>query len=218
MSGRTFALPPRHPLPPGVSLPPDVAHLHGESETGAFLFWSLAESRLVLPPFPVDRFKETAGWHIGPMHSLLDKPRRIAVVLVRLGGFAIGVFEGERLIASKVDSPFVKGRHRAGGSSSGRFARRREGQARSLFDKACETFRDVVEPHRASLDYLVLGGDRMTLVDFEKRCGYLSNFRAIRLHRILHVPDPRQKVLENAIQIAYMSQVLTFIPAHPSPS
>lgn len=212
MSGRTFCLPAGHPLPAMVSLPEDIAKAYRESETGAFLFWSQAESKLVIPPFPVERYKEQEGWHIGQMHSLLDKPRRTALALVRLGGFAIGVFEGERLIASKVDAPFVKGRHRAGGSSSGRFARRREGQARSLYDKACEVFRAIVEPHRAGLDHLVLGGDRMTLVDFEKRCGYLSTFRSIRLRRVLHVPDPRQAVLENAIQLAYMSQVITFTP------
>jgi hypothetical protein len=212
MSGRTFSLPPGHPLPSSVTLPQEVVTLYRESETGAFLFWSQAESKLVTPPFPVERYKEQEGWHVGPMHSLLDKPRRTAVALVRLGGFAIGVFDGERLIASKVDAPFVKGRHRAGGRSSGRFARRREGQARSLYDKACETFRAVVEPHRAGLNHLVLGGDRMTLLDFEKRCGYLSGFRSIRLRRLLHVPDPRQKVLENAIQAAYMSQVVTFTP------
>lgn len=81
-----------------------------------------------------------------------------------------------------------------------------------MYDKACEVFRAIVEPHRAGLDHLVLGGDRMTLVDFEKRCGYLSTFRSIRLRRVLHVPDPRQAVLENAIQLAYMSQVITFTP------
>ena len=37
--------------------------------------------------------------------------------LVRLGGYAIGVFDGEQLVASKVGSRFVKNRHKKGGSS-----------------------------------------------------------------------------------------------------
>jgi hypothetical protein len=212
MSGRTFCLPPGRDPPQALSLPPDVREAIRSSDTGAILFWSQAEARLVLPPYPVPRFQEIEGWHAGPLQSLLDRPRIVAVLLLRLGGFAAGVFEGERLMASKVGAPYVHGRHRKGGSSSARFARRREGQARVLFDKACETFRDVVEPHRARLDHLVLGGDRMTLQDFEKRCPYLSSFSRIRLGRILNVPDPRLKVLEESSRLLTMSQVAGFTP------
>ncbi len=217
MSGRTFCLPPGRDAPPGLALPPDAREAIAQSDTGAILFWSQAESRLVLPPYPVARYEEEKGWHAGPLQSLLDRPRVVAVLLLRLGGFAVGVFEGERLIASKVGAPYVHGRHRKGGSSSARFARRREGQARVLFDKACETFRDVVEPYRARLDHLVLGGDRMTIQDFEKRCSYLSAFARMRLRRVLNVPDPRLKVLEESGRLLTMSQVATFTPAPPSP-
>ena len=83
--------------------------------------------------------------------ALLDRHRTVLVLLLRLSGYAIGVFEGERLVQSKVGSRFVKARHKKGGSSSGRFARRREGQARALMDKASETFQQQAEDLRRLL-------------------------------------------------------------------
>ncbi|HWH29889.1 MAG TPA: Vms1/Ankzf1 family peptidyl-tRNA hydrolase, partial [Mycobacteriales bacterium] len=50
-------------------------------------------------------------------------PRRVGVLLVRLGGFACGVFTGDDLVASKVGSRPVHGRSAAGGQSQQRFAR-----------------------------------------------------------------------------------------------
>ncbi len=212
MSGRTYCLTPGQALPGNVSLPDALGKLIGDCQTGAFLFWSAAQAHLVVPPFPVSRSAEYDGWHAGPLQSLLDRPRTIAVLLLRLGGMAAGVFEGERLIASKVGTRFVKGRHKKGGSSAGRFARRREGQARALFDKACDTFREVVEPHRSRLEHVILGGDRHTLQDFEKRCPHLATYAPIRLRRVLNVPDPRLKVLESVSRLLYASQVATFRP------
>ena len=209
-SGRTFYLRPRE-RPEGVELPSEAAEALAASDTGGAVFWSLSEAHLVLPPFPFDRSTESPGWDSGPLQSLLDKPRRILVVLLRLGGIAIGIFEGERLVTSKVESPFVKGRHRAGGSSSGRFRRRHEGQERMLFDKACETLRDQVEGYPHPPQHLVLGGDRLTLQAFEKRCPYMARFRGIRLGRMLvDIPDPRLAVLREAPRLFYASEVVTF--------
>lgn len=212
LSGRTYCLTPSETLPGGVSLPDELGKLVSDGQTGAFLYWSAAQAHLVVPPFPIPRSAEYDGWHAGPLQSLLDRPRTIAVLLLRLGGIAAGVFEGERLIASKVGSRFVKGRHKKGGSSSGRFARRREGQARALFDKACDTFREVVEPHRSRLEHVIFGGDRHTLQDFEKRCPHLTTYASIRLRRVLNVPDPRLKVLQSSGRMLYASQVATFRP------
>lgn len=200
-------------------LPEDVAALLAESDTGGILFSSLSESHLVVPPFPVTRNEDFSGWNSGPLQSLLDKPRTILVVLVRLGGFAVGIFEGERLASSKVDAPFVKGRHRAGGSSSGRFARRHDNQARDLFGKVCEVLREQVETYAKPPQHLVLGGDRLTLQGFEKRCGYLSRFQSVRLKRILvGLPDPRLEVLRQLPRLLYASQVHTFQGMAPGPA
>ena len=183
-----------------------------ESGTGAILFWGLGEANLVLPPFPVQTSASFQGWNAGPLQGLLDRPRFILVLLLRLGRYAVGVFDGEGLVLSKTGTRFVKGRHRKGGSSSSRFARRREEQARALFDKACEILRGIVDTYPGRLDHFVLGGDRLTLLAFEKRCTYLKQLNAIRLQRILEVGEPSLNALRAIPHQVYMSRVITFSP------
>ncbi len=211
-SGRTYYLSPGQAPPREVELPEDILAAVNGSETGAVLFWSLAESHLVLPPFPVEAAATYDGWNTGPLHSLLHRPRSVLVLLLRLGRYSIGVFEGDRLVQSKTGTRFVKGRHRKGGSSSARFARHREGQARELFDKACEILVKQVELYPGRPDHFFLGGDRLTLVAFVKRCPYLERLSSIRLHRILKVGEPSLKVLQAVPREVYMSQLYSFGP------
>jgi hypothetical protein len=67
-------------------------------------------------------------------------PRTVGVLLVRLGGYAAGVFTGSppRLAASKTGSRLVHGRSAAGGWSQHRFARRREKQANEALRAAAD--------------------------------------------------------------------------------
>ena len=157
-AGRTLCLPPGASTPDDAVLDEALANDVRESGTGAILFWSTDETHAVLPPFPVEAAAERDGWDTGLLLDLLDRPRTILALLLRLGGYAVGIYEGERLAQSKVGSRFVKGRHKKGGSSSGRFARRREGQARELMDKAAEVFREQAEAYGGPFDHLVLGG------------------------------------------------------------
>ena len=103
---------------------------------------------------------ELEGFAVGPLLEHVSRERRVGVLLVRLGGHASGVFEGRRLVDSKVGSRLVHGRHKKGGSSARRFERRREGQARLALEQAADTAARVLLPHAASLDALVTGGDR----------------------------------------------------------
>lgn len=86
-------------------------------------------------------------------------PRTVGVLLVRRGGYAVGVFEGRQLIDSKVGARHVQGRTKAGGWSQQRFARRREGQAREAYAAAADTAARILLPHTARLDALIVGGD-----------------------------------------------------------
>ena len=211
-SGRTLCLPPGALPPDDVALDAALASAIRDSGTGAVLFWSARESHAVLPPFPVETAAAADGWDASPLLALLDRPRTILVLLLRLGGYAVGVYEGERLAQSKVGSRFVKGRHKKGGSSSGRFARRREGQARELMDKAAETFQEQAEAYDGPFDHLLLGGDRLTLLAFQKRCPYMQRLESIRLPRILNVDDPRLETLRNLPRLIYTSRVISSGP------
>ena len=207
--GRTHCLPPGTLPPRDAALDEPLAAAVQNSGTGAVLFLSADEAHVVLPPFPVEAAAEYDGWDARPLLELLDRPRTILVLLLRLSGYAVGVFEGERLAQSKVGSRFVKARHKKGGSSSGRFARRREGQARELMDKAAETFQQQAETYGGDFDHLLLGGDRLTLLAFGKRCAYLQRLESIRLPRTLNVGDPKLETLRTLPRLMYASRLVS---------
>jgi len=169
-----------------------------ESETGLVLFWSDDSKYVLLPPFPVDLNQFFPAWDASYLRALLDKKYLLGVVLLRLGGYSVGVFEGDRLLTSKTGTRFVKGRHRAGGQSQRRFERRREEQARELFDKACLVVAAKFADYEKRLDYVFLGGDRLTLRSFLKRCEYLQGLGGKTLGRVLSVAKPRYEALRNA--------------------
>jgi hypothetical protein len=87
-------------------------------------------------------------------------PRRTAVLLVRRGRWAVGVFAGAELVVSKVDSRQVQGRNAAGGWSQQRFARRRSNQTDAVVSAATDTAARVLVPHAGALDAVATGGDR----------------------------------------------------------
>jgi hypothetical protein len=122
--------------------------------------------------------------------------RQIGVLLVRLGGWAAGVFDGERLINSKIDSRQVQGRTAAGGWSQQRFARRRAGQARVALSDAVAVAERVLLPAAATLDGLVTGGDR-TALRTVLAADSLAPLGPLIVPRVLDVPDPRLRVLES---------------------
>ena len=117
------------------------------------------------------------------------------MLLVRLGGYAAGVFDGTRLVASKVGSRQVHGRSAAGGQSQQRFARRREGQARQALAAAADTAAAVLLPAVSTLDAVVLGGDRRA-VDEVLADPRLAPLRPLAVTARIDVPDPKLKVLQ----------------------
>jgi hypothetical protein len=169
-----------------------------ESDTGLVLFWSDDRKYVLLPPFPIDLNQSFPAWDASHLLALLDRKYLLGVVLLRLGGYSVGVFEGDRLLTSKTGTRFVKGRHRAGGQSQRRFARRREEQARELFDKACSVVAAKFADYEERLDYVFLGGDRLTLLSFLKRCEYLQGLSGKTLGRVLNVAKPRYEALRKA--------------------
>ncbi|MGH4025607.1 MAG: acVLRF1 family peptidyl-tRNA hydrolase, partial [Pseudonocardiaceae bacterium] len=94
--------------------------------------------------------------------ELLDHlmaPRTIGLLLVRLGGYSVGIARAGVVLTSSTGSRLVHGRTAAGGQSQQRFARRREGQARVALQAAADTVARVLLPRVAELDAVVLGGD-----------------------------------------------------------
>ena len=130
---------------------------------GAVRIEAPGETITVRPPFGLAHAREYERVELAPLFEALDEDHLVAALLVRLGGYAVGVFEGEKLVASKVGSRFVKGKHKKGGSSANRFRRRREEQARALIEEAAEVAASVLEPWRGRVEFVALGGDRKAI-------------------------------------------------------
>jgi peptide subunit release factor 1 (eRF1) len=173
-------------------------------EGGVARIETAEETLSVRPPFGLQHEGSYEGVELGPLLEALAQERVVAAVLVRLGGYAVGVFEGERLVASKVGSRFVKGRHKKGGSSSNRFRRRREEQERALIDAAVATAGEVLEPHCDRIEHVALGGDRAAARRVVERLPWLE---AKALPRFFAVPDPRKRDLERLPYDLYAAEV-----------
>jgi hypothetical protein len=145
-------------------------------------------------------------------HATAD--RTVGVLLVRLGGYAAGVFTGPEpvLAASKVGSRLVHGRSAAGGQSQRRFARRRENQAHQALSAAADTAAAVFGPY--SLDALVLGGDRRSLAGIRDDVRLASYF-AVATDAFLTVPDPRLTVLRDTPRLFRAIRITLTEPASP---
>jgi VLRF1 release factor-like protein len=133
--------------------------------------------------------------------SAAEASRRIGLLLARQGAVALGIAEGDRLIASKVDSYYVQGRTAAGGWSQHRFARRRANQAQAAAGAAADLAARVLLPAADGLATLVTGGDRRT-VDAVLADRRLAPLAALRSPRLLDVPEPRRAVLVEATRRA----------------
>ena len=147
-----------------TAIPPGMAELIAGSAMGAALFGSPPQMHLVLPSFPLSEEYITDGLDVEPLRSLLGRDFLIALVLIRLGAFSIGVCRGAELIDSKTGTGLVHARHKKGGSSQARFARHREKQIEVFLTRVCGHVREQIEPHARSLDYLVYGGARTTIL------------------------------------------------------
>jgi hypothetical protein len=129
-------------------------------------------------------------------------PRTVGVLLVRLGGYAAGVFTGypPALQDAKTGARPVHGRSAAGGWSQQRFARRRVKQADEALRAAADAAVLVFARWQSSgpaLDAVVLGGDRRAaagLRDDPRLAPYLE----LATERFITVPDPRRSVLEGS--------------------
>jgi len=156
---------------------------------------AVAECHPPFPPLP------EAGEHPGvvpdPLLAHACRERVVGVLLVRLGGHAAGVFEGDRLVAARVGSRLVHGRHSAGGWSQQRFARRRAGQARVAARAAADDAARLLVPALPGLEAVVLGGDRRA-VEPVRADPRLAGVFALAVDRFVATREPRRAVLEQA--------------------
>jgi hypothetical protein len=178
-----------------------------------------AECHPPFPPFPlsgeVSEMERTA--EAIAAHAAAD--RTVGVLLVRLGGYAVGVFAGSpaRLVSSKTGSRPVHGRSAAGGWSQHRFARRRENQAATALRAAAEAAAGVFGSYGADgLDAVMLGGDKRSIAGL-RGDPRLEAYLAKASDRFLTVPDPRLAVLREMPRAFGAIRIRLTEPESPAP-
>lgn len=151
------------------------------------------------------------GLALRPLLDHLARPRRIGLILVRLGAHSVGIAEGGRVVRSATDRHLVHGRSAAGGWSQQRFARRRQGQARQALAAAAADAVRVLLPQVAELDAVVLGGDRQALAALraDRR---LAPLMALATGRVLDIGQPRRSILDEAAARATAVEVVVHEP------
>ena len=120
-------------------------------------------------------------------------PTRFGLILVRRGGYAIGLVESKRIVASKCGTRYVQGRTKAGGWSQQRYARRRANQADELAAAAGEAVHRVLG---AATPLLAYGGGDRRLVDAAVDTSRVRGLT--HADRWLDIGEPRRKTLDAA--------------------
>lgn len=131
----------------------------------------------------------------------------LGVILVRRGGYAVGLARSDAFTTSKVGTRHVQSRTAAGGWSQQRFARRRSNQADDLVGAVVGHARRVLlgddeSPREGASGIpraLVVGGDR-TLVAEVLRASALRALSGLPRRELYDLPDPKRPVLETALR------------------
>jgi hypothetical protein len=194
-----------------IGMPPELVDLASEvaekSSTGVVVFWGEGVKAAVSPAFPVSRDVVVGRLDTKPLREVVERNYLVGVVLLRLGKYSMGMFKGYEAVATKSGSRLVHGRHRAGGSSSRRFERRREKQIFEILKEACEEVTERFGPFERQLEYILLGGERYTLLEFRKQCRFMQRMESRILGRVLAVDEPGHQALLRIPREVYKSQV-----------
>ncbi len=173
------------------------------SSTGLVAFRTGNTGLALLPPFPMDAIGLEPGIRDEPLSALLAREFTVGVALVRLGRYAVAIYEGQRLVVSKTDTRYVKSRHHAGGTSQQRFRRVRENQIHRLYVEAAGVLERQWRPWADRLDYVVLGGEAATVNGFVRECDMLGRLASITLQRRLDVREPNRASLDRVGGMLY---------------
>ncbi|MGB7425040.1 MAG: acVLRF1 family peptidyl-tRNA hydrolase [Ornithinimicrobium sp.] len=121
-----------------------------------------------------------------------EAPTTFVVILIRRGGYAVGVVHAGELVAHKCGTRYVQSRTAAGGWSQQRYARRRSNQADDLVGVVSDRVAVMIAGTTAG--GLVLGGDK-TLAHTVTGEFRLQHLAALPKREFFDLPDPRMRVL-----------------------
>ncbi|WP_288800221.1 acVLRF1 family peptidyl-tRNA hydrolase [uncultured Arsenicicoccus sp.] len=158
----------------------------------------------------VSSLRTLVGWP-GP-------PPRLALVLVRRGRYAVGLADGEGLLAHTAGSRYVQSRTAAGGWSQQRYQRRRGNQADALVRHVADEVVRLAEPLGPGwARAVVLGGDR-GLAEQVLHDPRLATWRGLPRREAFGIPDPTHAILRAELRRARAVRVTVVEPSGRAPS
>ncbi|WP_434994131.1 acVLRF1 family peptidyl-tRNA hydrolase [Arthrobacter sp. Ld5] len=146
---------------------------------------------------------------VADLLSAVDPGVTVGVLLIRRGGYSVGVAREGGVISSKTGTRYVQGRTAAGGWSQQRFARRRANQADALVEETALRAAALFGAHPPAC--LQLGGDRALATSVLGE-PVLSAFAQLPQVPFLTVPDPRFAVLKEAARTALSVRITVTDP------
>ncbi len=165
-----------------------------------------------MPPFPVpDSHSVMGDPDTGPLYDLLEKERRIGLVLATWDSYGVAGFEGGKLNLSKVGTAHIHKKVKKGGSSQKRYARRTENQRSEFIGRLSEHIQKLLGDFKA--DYIFFGGNKFIRVPLVKESVYLKGQMGILSSRTLEVGRVRQDVLPYAYELAMRSAAFIARPS-----
>ncbi len=146
-----------------------------EYKTGAAIFWEENESKyIILPPFPITENKFLIDrLDTSLLYKILERKYIVGVVLVTWGSYAIGIFDGNNLVESKIGTGYIQKRHKKGGRSQKRFARRTEEQKKDFLRRVSNRIEEKFRNY--TLDYIFFGGNKLIRKPLIKESKYLES-------------------------------------------
>jgi len=188
----------------------DVSRQAQLYETGAVIFWSETENRsIILPPFPVlEDGVFTGRPEVTPIHQLLEKERTLGLVLVTWGWYAVGVAGGGVILEYKKGTGHIHKRHKKGGSSSKRFARRIEEQKNEFLRRVAYRVEEKLRGHR--MEQIFFGGNRLILKPLLEECPYLKSEADKLSKRFFNVRYADMEALSGSLENANASLVFNY--------
>lgn len=152
-----------------------------DTDDGVMLRMQDGAVALLAPPWPEDGRPGRGADLLERLVSLAAQERRIALLLARRGGYAVGVAVAGQLLAHKVGSASARSR---GGD-----------QAAALIQRAAQEAAKVFAGQ--SFEYVAPGGDKV-LVDKVLDSPALRSVRSRGRLAPLAVPEPNMVVLQQA--------------------
>ncbi|MBM4446157.1 MAG: hypothetical protein FJ023_02230 [Chloroflexi bacterium] len=178
--------------------------------TGAAIFWNgLGNKHIVLPPLPIAENKVSAGkLDVSVLHEVLERRYIIGVVLVTWGWYALGIFDADKLVAWKTGTGYIHKKHRKGGRSQKRFARRTEEQRKDFLRRVGNRIEEKLGSFAP--DHIFFGGNRLILKPLIGECRYLQAKADKISPRTLDVRYADREALTGSLAEITKSLVFTF--------